>query len=102
MRMSLLAVCALVVGAASVTMGAPCAYRGQPFAEGDVSCQDGRQFRCAGGKWNAIGTECADTDPGDAGVKVRPGVTEPAVRKPGVREPSSPKQPAAPNAPQVP
>ena len=100
MRMSLLVLSALVVGAASVATAAPCAYRGQPFAEGDVSCQDGRQFRCAGGKWDPIGTECADTDPGDAGVKVRPGVTEPAVREPGVREPSSPKQPAAPNAPQ--
>ena len=78
MRMSLLALWAVVVGAASVAMAAPCAYRGQPFAEGDVSCQDGRQFRCAGGKWSPIGTECADTDPGDAGVEVRPGVTEPA------------------------
>src|SRR5688500_16750971 len=51
MRMSLLVLSALVVGAASVATAAPCAYRGQPFVEGDVSCQDGRQFRCAGGKW---------------------------------------------------
>jgi hypothetical protein len=102
MMMPLLALCALVVGAASVATAAPCPYRGQPFSEGDVSCQDGHQFRCAGGKWEKVGTECADTDPGDAGVKLRPGVTEPAVREPGVREPSSTNQPAAPNAPEVP
>jgi len=102
MRMSLLSLCAFVLGAASVATAGPCAYRGQPFSERDVSCQDGTQFRCTGGRWEKVGTACADTDPGDAGVKLRPGVTEPAVRDPAVREPSSPTQPAAPNEPRVP
>ena len=101
MRMSSFALCALVVGAASVATAAPCLYRTHAFSEGAVSCQDGRQFRCAGGKWEAVGTECADADPGDAGVEVRPGVTEPAVREPTVGE-GAVRQPAAPNEPKVP
>ena len=101
MRMALVALCALVVGATSGAAATPCSYRMQAFSEGTVSCQDGRQFRCAGGNWQAVGTECADADPGDAGVKVQPGVNEPSVREPVVREPSV-QQPAAPIGPKVP
>lgn len=105
MRMGLIALCAVVVanivGTASVAAGAVCSYRMQAFSEGTTSCQNGRQFRCSGGKWEDVGTNCADVDPGDAGVRVQPGVNEPAVREPGVREPSV-KQPAAPNEPKVP
>jgi hypothetical protein len=73
----------------------------QAFSEGTTSCQDGRQFRCSGGNWENVGTNCADSDPGDAGVKVDPGVNEPKVRQPGVNDPSV-KQPAAPAEPKVP
>jgi hypothetical protein len=99
--MSSFALCAFVVGAASVATATPCMYRSQPFSEGAVSCQDGRQFRCASGRWVASGTECADSDPGDAGVEVKPGVTAPAVREPAVRE-RAVRQPAAPQEPNVP
>jgi hypothetical protein len=101
MRMSSSALCAIVVGAASVAAAAPCLYDGQRFPEGAVSCQNGRQFRCAGGNWDAIGTECSAEDPVDGNVQVKPGVTEPAVREPGVRD-RGVQQPAAPNEPQVP
>ena len=101
MRMALIALCALVAGATSVAAATPCSYRMQAFSEGTVSCQDGRQFRCAGGKWQDVGTGCADADPGDAGVKVQPGVNEPKVREPGVADPSV-KQPAPPTGPKVP
>ena len=101
MRMSSFALCALVVGAGSVAAAEPCLYRTHRFSEGAVSCQDGRQFRCAGGRWEAVGTECADEDPVDGGVQVKPGVTEPAVRDPAFRE-RAVQQPAAPNEPQVP
>jgi len=76
-------------------------YRAQPFSEGTVSCQHGRQLRCVGGKWEDVGSECADDDPGDAGVEVRPGVGEPAVAEPAVRE-GAVKQPAGPKEPNVP
>jgi hypothetical protein len=101
MRMSSLALCALVVGAGSVAAAAQCLYRGQAFPEAAVSCQSGRQLRCTGGNWEAIGTECADEDPVDGNVQVKPGVTEPAVREPAVRD-GAVQQPAVPNEPKVP
>jgi hypothetical protein len=99
--MPLVALCALVVGATSVAAATVCSYNMQAFSEGTVSCQSGTQFRCVSGKWENVGTQCADADPGDAGVKVQPGVNQPAVREPAVRDPSV-KQPAAPTEPQVP
>jgi hypothetical protein len=104
--MDLVALCAVAVGtmflgSASVAAGAVCSYDMQAFSEGTTSCQNGRQFRCSGGKWEAVGTDCADADPGDAGVKLDPGVNEPRVREPAVREPSV-KQPAPPTEPNVP
>ena len=103
MRMGLVALCAVAafLGTASFAAGAVCSYDMQAFSEGTTSCQNGRQFRCSGGKWESVGTDCADVDPGDAGVKIDPGVTEPAVREPVVREPSV-KQPAPPTEPKVP
>jgi len=101
MRKLLVALCAIVLGSASVATGATCAYRMQAFSEGTVSCQSGTQFRCVGGKWENVGTQCADQDPGDAGVKVQPGVNQPTVREPAVREPSV-RQPGAPAEPNVP
>ena len=103
MRMGLVALCAVAafLGTASFAAGAVCSYNMQAFSEGTTSCQNGRQFRCSGGKWESVGTDCADVDPGDAGVKIDPGVTEPAVREPVVREPSV-KQPAPPTEPKVP
>jgi hypothetical protein len=73
----------------------------QAFSEGTVSCQSGTQFRCVGGKWENVGTQCADVDPGDAGVKVDPGVNRADVREPAVREPSV-KAACAPTEPKVP
>jgi len=101
MRKPLVALCAVVVGTASVAAAAPCSYRLRPFSEGSVSCQSGTQFRCVGGKWESVGTQCADEDPGDGGVTVQPGVNEPKVREPGVRGPSV-QQPGAPTEPKVP
>jgi hypothetical protein len=93
--------CAIVLGTASVAAAAPCSYRMQAFSEGTTSCQSGTQFRCVGGSWQNVGTQCADGDPGDAGVRVDPGVNQPKVREPGVREPSV-QQPGAPTEPRVP
>ena len=103
MRMGLVALCAVAafLGTASFAAGAVCSYNMQAFSEGTTSCQNGRQFRCSGGKWQDVGTNCADVDPGDAGVKLDPGVNEPKVREPAVREPSV-KQPAPPTEPKVP
>ena len=105
MRMGFVALCAVavasMVGTASVAAGAVCSYRMQAFSEGTTSCQNGRQFRCSGGTWQDVGTNCADEDPGDAGVKVQPGVNQPSVREPSVREPSV-NQPSAPTEPKVP
>ena len=101
MRMLSFALCALVVGTGSVAAADPCLYRTHRFSEGAVSCQDGRQFRCAGGKWEITGTECADEDPVDGSDQVKPGVTEPIVRDPAVRE-RGVQQPVAPNEPNVP
>jgi hypothetical protein len=103
MRMGLVALCAVAafLGTASFAAGAVCSYNMQAFSEGTTTCQNGRQFRCSGGKWQDVGTNCADADPGDAGVKLDPGVNEPAVREPVVREPSV-KQPAPPTEPKVP
>jgi hypothetical protein len=101
MRMSSLVLCALVVGAASVAAAAPCLYGGHEFSESAVSCQNGRQFRCSSGRWEAVGTECSDEDPVDGNVQVKPGVTEPAVREPAIRE-RAVQQPTAPNEPRVP
>jgi hypothetical protein len=104
MRMLLIAVCAVavaVLGMSSLAAAAVCSYNMQAFSEGTTSCQNGRQFRCSGGKWESVGTECADADPGDAGVKLQPGVNEPTVREPVVREPSV-KQPPPPTEPKVP
>ena len=101
MRMLSSALCALVVGAASVAVAEPCLYDAQRFPEGAVSCQNGSQFRCAGGSWDATGSACSDEDPVDGNVQVKPGVTEPAVRGPGVRE-GGVQQPAVPNEPNVP
>ena len=101
MRIGAIALCAALIGTASVASGAVCSYRMQAFSEGTTSCQNGRQFRCTSGKWEDVGTDCADADPGDAGVKVDPGVHEPKVREPGVREPSV-RQPGAPTEPKVP
>jgi hypothetical protein len=89
------------LGIASVAQadGKPCSYAWKPFADGSVSCQDGQQFRCADGAWQNVGTACADADPGDAGVAVRPAVNEPTVKDP--RDPSF-NQPAAPRVEQPP
>jgi hypothetical protein len=81
-------------GVASVAAaGKQCSYAWKPFADGSVSCQGGRQFRCADGAWQDVGTTCADADPADEGVRVRPGVNEPTVKDPSVRQPGTPGVP---------
>ena len=92
------------IGIASVAQasGNPCLFALRSFSDGAVSCQGGRQFRCANGDWQSIGTTCADADPTDSGVRVRPGVSQPSVNDPTVKVPSvnqpagSIAQPAAP------
>ena len=70
------------------TAGEQCAFALRAFAEGAVSCQAGRQFRCVNGTWREIGTTCADVDPRESGVQVRPGVNVPLVKQPAVEQPA--------------
>jgi len=79
--------------ASEAAAGNPCSYAWRPYKEGAVSCQNGRQFRCADGAWQDIGTTCADEDPGSEGAAVRPGVNVPAVKDPSVRQPGAPGGP---------
>lgn len=83
------------IAAEAVAAGKDCAFAMRSFSDGSVSCQGGRQFRCADGAWQGIGTACADAAPGGTDVRVSPGVKEPAVRKPSVN------QPGGAGAPQV-
>ena len=73
------------------TAGQPCAFALRPFAEGSVSCQAGRQFRCVNGTWQEIGTTCADIDPRESGDQVGPGVDAPRVKQPPVEQPAPPR-----------
>ena len=93
----------MVIGIALDTAAADqrCSFGWKAYEEGAVSCQAGRQFRCAQGAWQSIGTDCADEDPTDSSAPVRPGVNEPTVRDPAVKQPAQPQvdrvpQPSAP------
>jgi hypothetical protein len=81
------------LAAAADAAGKPCSFALRSFSDGAVSCQGGRQFRCADGAWQNVGTACADEDPGDSGTGVRPGVNEPAVKEPSVKQPAVPRVP---------
>ena len=73
MRMGLVALCAVAafLGTASFAAGAVCSYNMQAFSEGTTSCQNGRQFRCSGGKWESVGTDCADAGKSSDGAESR-------------------------------
>ena len=94
---TLLMVVVMGIAAEAAAAGKDCAFDMRAFSDGAVSCQGGRQFRCANGSWQSIGTTCADA--GGADVRVRPGVHEPAVRKPSVNQPGGA---AAPHVDQPP
>jgi hypothetical protein len=99
MRWTVLAfVAGMGIAAVAHAGGKPCSFALRSFEDGAVSCQDGRQFRCADGAWQSVGTTCAREDPGNSGTGVHPGVNEPAVKEPSVKEPSV-KQPAPPRVP---
>ena len=89
-----LVVAVMGIGSGAAAAGKDCAFHLRAFSDGAVSCQGGRQFRCADGAWQSIGTACADADPAGTG-RVGPGVSEPAVKKPSV------SQPGGAGAPQV-
>jgi hypothetical protein len=86
-------VAGLGIAAVAHAAGKPCSFALRSFGDGAVSCQGGRQFRCADGAWQNVGSTCADEDPGDAGAGVRPGVNEPRVKEPGVKQPGPPSVP---------
>jgi hypothetical protein len=80
------------MGVAPMAMaGQPCWFAWRAFAEGSVSCQSGRQFRCVNQTWQEIGTTCADVDPRESGAQVRPGVNAPLVKQPAVEQPAPPR-----------
>jgi hypothetical protein len=75
--------------------GSQCTYRNQFFSSGAVSCQDGAQYRCVAGAWQANGLQCADSNAdGDQGaLQVDPSRGAPKVHDPAVRQPSPPVVP---------
>ena len=84
----------LVLGATAAWSDDRCMYRNEFFSAGAVSCQAGRQFRCAAGAWQATGLGCADTTGDEEGLQVDPGGSAPAIREPSVAQPSPPAAPA--------
>ena len=92
----------LALGATgALGQGDQCMYADQFFPAGSVSCQNGKQYRCVAGSWQAKGLECADTkaDHDQEGLEIDPGRAAPEVRQPGLRDPGV-TQPAAPAVPQ--
>ncbi len=81
--------------------GNQCMYANQFFSPGSVSCQDGKQYRCAAGSWQPTGLECADTkaDHDQAGLDVDPSRAAPTVPQPSVGD-TGVRQPALPSVPQ--
>ena len=87
MRMLATALLVLVLGAGSALgQGSQCMYANQFFPSGSISCQDGKQYRCAAGAWQPSGLDCADTsaDRDQPGVGVDPSRAAPRVRQPTV------------------
>ena len=70
-----------------------CMYAQQFFSPGAVSCQSGAQYRCTGGSWQAVGSDCSDVNPGldQPAILVAPGNQAPGVRQPGM--PGEPRVP---------
>jgi len=100
-RITALFVMVIGIAPGMAAAGQRCSFGWQAYEEGAVSCQAGRQFRCADGAWQSMGTDCADEDPADSSAPVRPGVNEPTVRDPSVKQPAQPQvdrvpQPTAP------
>jgi hypothetical protein len=40
------------------TLNSTCRYLGRTFNEGDTICDQGREYRCAGGSWVETGNSC--------------------------------------------
>jgi hypothetical protein len=80
--------------------GNQCMYANQFFSPGSVSCQNGKQYRCAGGSWQPAGLDCADTkaDDDQPGLDVDPSRAAPTARQPGVQD-RGVRQPALPTVP---
>ena len=87
------------IAAVAILMLAPtcalaeCMYRQQFFAAGEVSCQAGVQYRCAGDSWQSTGLDCADTQGAEEGLHVDPSRQAPRVRERGVEQPPVPTAP---------
>jgi hypothetical protein len=65
-----------------------CMFAGKSLESGAVVCNDGKQQRCSGGAWKALGTSCAR----GAG-RVTPGVHSPQARHaPAPHQPGEPAQ----------
>lgn len=39
-----------------------CVYAGTSYSEGSVVCQNGYEYRCGGGQWQATGAKCDSAD----------------------------------------
>ena len=91
----------LAIGATEArAQGSQCTYANQYFNSGSISCQNGKEYRCVVGRWEANGLDCSDTkaDAAQPELNVDPSRGAPGVRQPGVRDPGV-RQPAAPTAP---
>ena len=92
MRMFLTVLVVLVAGGVTaLAEDKRCMYLNQFVAPGEVSCQQGTQFRCAGGSWQPTGLHCADTTGDEEGLQVDPSRAMPKVREPGVAQPGAPQ-----------
>src|SRR5206468_4293864 len=92
----------LVLGARQAPgQGSQCMYASQYFNSGSISCQNGKQYRCVAGSWQANGLGCSDTkaDADQPALNVDPSRGAPGVRQPGVGDPGV-RQPAQPTAPE--
>lgn len=40
-----------------------CTYNGRSYAEGSLTCQNGREMKCRGGEWQETGYPCSTANP---------------------------------------
>lgn len=44
-------------------MPGECIYKGVKYENGATVCQEGREFICKDGAWEAVGSECSEAGP---------------------------------------
>ena len=50
-------------------MAKDCVYQGIKFEDGSIACQEGHEFRCRDGQWEALGSNCSEAGPPPAVAK---------------------------------